>query len=347
MLTSNQPTPKLIKNRNGYWEIRFSERKSDGSGWRSRSISTRETNKSAAQAFLTEWLQAEQSAVKKAQKQDIGSIIDRYLRARGDQTERWVLKQVREFFCNYLPEDIDVDLIHRYRATKAHLKDGSVRRHLASLIAALNYSVTHKFIARTDVPVIELPPQSTRRELFLDEFQEAEFHALAMGDSIGKPQLTRVTRFVAIALDTGSRKGAIETLTWDRVDLAHGLIDFHVAGERITNKRRAKVPISDRLMPLLVRAYAERDKSLPDSKSYVIGKGAIRRAYHTFLKSTPFEWVTPHVMRHTWATLAARNGVALWDIAGVLGDDEATVRKHYLHHCPDHLRGAVNHRKFF
>ncbi len=343
---TNTSEPTLAKNRHGKWEIRFSEKGPDGN-WRSRTVSTRETSKPAAQAFLKEWLKTEETVQKKADNQDVATIIERYLKNRGGASEKSVLKQVKAFFGDCLPLEIDADLIREYRETKSHAKDSTVRRHLASLIAALNYSADHKHIPQADLPLIELPPQGKGRELFLDEDQEAEFHALAMGDSIGKSRLTRVTRFVGIALDTASRKGAIETLTWDRVDLKHGLIDFHVSGAAETNKRRVKVPISDRLRPLLERAYSERETDPETGKSFVIDRGAIRKAYSTFLKTTPYPWVTPHVMRHTWATLAARNGVSLWDIAGVLGDNEATVRKHYLHHCPDHLRGAVNHRKFF
>jgi len=57
-----------------------------------------------------------------------------------------------------------------------------------------------------------------------------------------------------------------------------------------------------------------------------------------------FMQVTPHTLRHTWATLAARAGVPLFQVAGVLGDTLPTVMRVYAHHCPDHLRGAVNFR---
>ena len=54
--------------------------------------------------------------------------------------------------------------------------------------------------------------------------------------------------------------------------------------------------------------------------------------------------ITPHTLRHSWATQAARAGVSMWEIAGVLGDTIATVSRVYAHHSPDHLRSAVNFR---
>ena len=42
-------------------------------------------------------------------------------------------------------------------------------------------------------------------------------------------------------------------------------------------------------------------------------------------------WVTPHVMRHTFASLLASSGVSLYKIAKWLGDTPATTEKHYAH----------------
>jgi integrase len=52
--------------------------------------------------------------------------------------------------------------------------------------------------------------------------------------------------------------------------------------------------------------------------------------------------VTPHVLRHSCATLMLQSRVSTWDVAGVLGTSEAVVRKTYGHHCVEHLRDAVN-----
>lgn len=50
----------------------------------------------------------------------------------------------------------------------------------------------------------------------------------------------------------------------------------------------------------------------------------------------------PHVFRHTWATHAAEDGVAMNVIAGFLGDTMKTVEKNFMHLSPDYLRQAVD-----
>ncbi|MGC1236793.1 MAG: tyrosine-type recombinase/integrase [Xanthobacteraceae bacterium] len=51
--------------------------------------------------------------------------------------------------------------------------------------------------------------------------------------------------------------------------------------------------------------------------------------------------VTPHVLRHTCATMLLQLGVSVYDVAGVIGASEEVVRRTYGHHAQDHLRLAV------
>jgi integrase len=57
------------------------------------------------------------------------------------------------------------------------------------------------------------------------------------------------------------------------------------------------------------------------------------------------EWVTPHVLRHTWASLAAMAGKPMQDIAAVMGDTIKTIEAHYLHLSPDHLRDVIDFKE--
>jgi integrase len=130
------------------------------------------------------------------------------------------------------------------------------------------------------------------------------------------------------------------------VDLAQGTIDYRVPGRRVTKKRRVLVPISDRLTPVLEAAWLEAPKDMDGrATGRVLGStGCLRRAFWVMCHTLGVPWVTPHVLRHTWASLAAMNGVSLWDIAQVLGDTIATVEANYLHLTPGHLRSAINHK---
>lgn len=336
---------KLVLNDQGYWELRWSERAPEG-GWRSKRVSTRTPDRAQAEAFRREYLTAQQDTARRpgGPVPTVNEIIDAYLKGRPDMgdSQQLVLARVRRALGGLVLAELTEARIAEYRVQRG-VSGPSVRRELGALIAAINRARKTRMIRPEDVPYIELPPMGAPRDLWLDEDQEAEYHALAMGNSRGLARLSRVTRFVALALDTAARKEAIHELTWDRVDLARGLVDYRRPGQTQTNKRRVPVPVSDRLMPLLERARWEWERDgKPDP--FVIGQGDVRSAFETWRASTPYPWATAHVLRHTWATLAARAGVPIWQIAGVLGDDPRTVEKNYLHHCPDHLRAAVNRR---
>jgi hypothetical protein len=68
------------------------------------------------------------------------------------------------------------------------------------------------------------------------------------------------------------------------------------------------------------------------------GKGTyrydFRRPFEKYMKEIGFEWVTPHIMRHTFALLLAIKGVSLYKIANWPGDTLATTEKHYAHLLP-------------
>lgn len=48
-----------------------------------------------------------------------------------------------------------------------------------------------------------------------------------------------------------------------------------------------------------------------------------------------FSWVTPHIMRHTYASLLVSAGESIYKVAVWMGDDVQTVQDHYGHLAPD------------
>jgi integrase len=245
--------------------------------------------------------------------------------------------------------ELTAEVISAYKKGRKHLgrpvSQGTLRRELNVLVAAINFAVKQRQIRRDDVPDISLPHHSPPKDFFLTEEELSLFMLEASKTS--RERLSRIHKFVWIAAETAARKSSIINLKWSQVDFGSGIINFQNDGKIQKCKKRVPVPISDRLMPLLEQACSEASAS-PKTEEYVLEHtGQLRYDFDRICDRLGgrFCQVTPHTLRHTWATLAARSGkVPIWQIAGVLGDSIQTVTNNYLHHCPKHLREAVNFR---
>ena len=60
-----------------------------------------------------------------------------------------------------------------------------------------------------------------------------------------------------------------------------------------------------------------------------------RRPFADDMNARGCSWVTPHVMRHTFASLLASDRVSIYKVATWLGDDVRVVQKHYAELVPD------------
>jgi len=60
-----------------------------------------------------------------------------------------------------------------------------------------------------------------------------------------------------------------------------------------------------------------------------------RASFMKFMRGQGCEWVTPHIMRHTFASLLVSAGESIYKVAVWLGDEVGTVQKHYGHLTPD------------
>jgi integrase len=52
--------------------------------------------------------------------------------------------------------------------------------------------------------------------------------------------------------------------------------------------------------------------------------------------------VTPHILKHTCATLMLQRGISTWRVARLLGTSEAVIERTYGHHAMDDLTAALN-----
>lgn len=340
---------KLALNRNALWEVRWSEH--NGKRWVVRTWSTGAAERAQADAAAEQFWDAKHVIIAHTGATRVRECVEGYLRSAENgkgvgPTQRWSLKPVTDLLGRKAVVGMNSEDIEDYREQRRRrgIKTGTIRRELGALVAALNWATRQKAfgVTRNDLPSVELGAPSEPRIVYLTRDEEREFWNRALADTTSAGELSRVARYVALALAAAQRSEANLELTWDRVDFGRGLIDFRVPGATATNKRRGVVPIADRLVPVLQRARRESIARGEPLTAFVCGPGAIRKAWETWLAKTPYRHIHPHDLRRTWASLAVQAGVPIYEVASVLNDDVATVEKHYGVLRPGHLKSAIN-----
>lgn len=333
---------------------------------RRRSLGTRDPAEATArfQAFLAECrplyaptAEDLKRRVVEAGPLTVGQVLDLYEREHVDQNvtdkarARDAMANLRAFFGAMAVADVSFAKSREYvlareigaiggkgrRGPDGAPMTGSpatCRRELTTLIAAVNHCLKHGHLAsdglRRDmhgrVALVELPPDSAPRQRWLTHAELAALRA-ACGET------GRLRWFLEIAYYTGSRRDAIETLTWFQVDMERGRINLAKPGERQTSKRRPVVPIDPQLRPWLEQA---REKA---TGTHVLGSdGSMFRPFMSAAARAGLgPDVTPHTMRHTRATHLLQAGKSPWAVANLLGDTVTTVERVYGSHSADFM----------
>lgn len=327
-------------------------------------VSTRTKDLAEAEAFLAEWLMQERAVAgvpdASATVGDCWTVYERehvqkHVLERKKAEYYWTLLQ--PVFGRVRVSDLSQEAIDVYRGRREKtVKPSTVRNELGYMIAAINFCTVkpHKLIepavAEGVTDALKLPPAGEPRDRWLQPGEMTRLHVAAREMRAGE-RLSRGERFLWLALETAARKEAILDLTWDRVDFEMGTIDFNVPGRKLTKKRRAIVPISKSLRPVLERAFTERAGDLVlDNKgevwatvqSIVMRAGLAPKQKVASGAKPKATGISPHVFRHTAATHMARRGVPLWVIANVLGNTLAVVEKVYAKWQPGEMRAAVD-----
>jgi integrase len=151
-------------------------------------------------------------------------------------------------------------------------------------------------------------------------------------------QALHIKTFIALALHTAARTGAILELTWERVDLAGGIVHL---GHGHGNKHRGIVPINAALRPYLETAHAAA------TSRYVIEHGGgrvdnIKTGFRAAARRAGVSGVSPHSLRHTAVSWLVMAGVPLPMVARYAAMSLAMVETRYGHHSPDWLKQAAD-----
>lgn len=340
----------------GIWYVHWSEpAKVRGQRGRSRRATTGTKDLATAQTFFGQWLLMEQGKPAPGKSLTIDDLWSLYHKkhvlvkvADGGERHDNAWKNLKVHFGNLAAPQITEDVVSTYcekrRAGNIGRKsrDSTIRTELLYLIACLNWCSSKKrnprLLSKDDVPAIEMPAAAQARDRWLTDQEIERLLKTAEAQRQGA-RLSRAERFLWLALETASRKTAIQQLTWSRVDFEVKVIDYREPGRAATKKRRSIVPFSKRVEPILQRMYLER----LDDDGFVLDSNIdVYRSVKRIARIAGVPGVTPHVLRHTAATHMARRGIPMWLIAQTLKITLEVAERTYSHHCPDDLKPAVN-----
>jgi len=188
--------------------------------------------------------------------------------------------------------------------------------------------------------VLTLPEKTPPRTDYFWTRQEA---AKRIRAARSRPETRHLARLILVGLYTGTRPGAILRLRWlpstdaGWFDLGTGVLHRRGSQTRSSKKKQPPARIHERLLPHL-RCWRKTDEAR--GIVHVIHYDGqpvkrVKRSWETVRRMAGAERRdSPHVLRHSSATMFMSWGLDVAEIAGFLGMSVQTLLDVYGHHHP-------------
>jgi len=231
----------------------------------------------------------------------------------------------------------DVDGAPIYRSKKKALAPATINRYAATLAAIVTWCIKRRIAPKGYVHPcrsVERMPENNERTRFLSDDERARL--LSACKAAPWPRLYAL---VLMALTTGARKGELMGLRWANIDMQRA--EAHLATTKNGDQR---------VLPLVPAVLQELERFKANSKHYVFGSPrdperqfAFEGQFKEAMKAAKIRGVTFHTMRHSCASMLAKNGATLLEIADLLGHRQLQMTKRYSHLATSH-KAALVHR---
>jgi integrase len=192
---------------------------------------------------------------------------------------------------------------------------GSAKRLIQLLGAIFSFAI--KKGLRSDNPCKGIvKPKDVRKTRRLSEVEYSQLQKAI--DGVSNPMFANV--FLTLAL-TGWRSGEVKNLRWAELDLPR-----QIATLNETKSGKSIRPLSAEAVKLI--------DALPRNCEYVFALDTgkpIANLNQQFIKLGLSREITPHVLRHSFASLAGDIGLADSTIARLLGHSQSSITSRYIH----------------
>lgn len=229
--------------------------------------------------------------------------------------------------------------VKQYIATRqeAGVQAATINRELALLRACVRHAERHGLIDKA--PIITSLPKPPPRMRCLTQDEAASLVKAADARDVWYERV-----YIRLALGTAQRPEAVIGLRWSQIDIINGIIDFRVntnLSHRM--KRRSVVPMNSMTEAAIKLAGKHRGSS--EHVMHYNGKRMDnpRRLIKRLAKDAGVPDVSPHVLRHTAASLLLQGGVDLLHVSRLLGHASTLITQQvYFQHPPGWLKDATN-----
>ena len=213
---------------------------------------------------------------------------------------------------------------------------GTAARTTGLLGGIMTYAVNEGIITSNPVQNIPLQSDGVRdRRVTADEYRAIGKALTGDEAEIDTPQALTGAWLLAL---TGCRLGEIEQLKWSEVDEVSGCLRLS------DSKTGASVRPAGREVFDVLRAAMRVDGNpyvLPGMRKDGHYNG-LSGAWARLMKRAGIEGVTPHTMRHSFASVAGDLGYADSTIGALLGHAGGTITSRYVHRMDSVMVTAAN-----
>jgi integrase len=211
---------------------------------------------------------------------------------------------------------------------------GTAARTVGLLGGILSFAVSEGIIQANPARGVKRPADQRRKIRLTNEQYRSLGAALAEAETDSE-NLTAILCIRLLAL-TGCRRGEIERLRWEEVDIAGRCLRLADSKEGSSVR-----PLGSAAVDLLTKSRKESMFVLPGRSSNRPFAG-LPKAWLRILKRASLPGLTPHGLRHAYASVASDMGYTEPTIAAMLGHSTQSTTGRYIHHLDAALVAAAD-----
>jgi tyrosine recombinase XerC len=252
------------------------------------------------------------------------------------------LKSLNEFLKEEPIEKVDYVSLRRYLAhvKEQNLSKVSIARKIASIRSFFKFLFREGIIKNNPASSLSTPKRDKHLPKFLDEKEIVLL--LESPEKEGEAGL-RDRAILETLYSTGIRVSELVGLNMDHIDQIGGIIKVYGKG-----KKERIVPIGERALQAIRDYLKARRPVAKDTKALFFNKNggrltdrSIRRIINKYItKASIQQKISPHTLRHSFATHMLDHGADLRSVQELLGHANLSTTQIYTHITTERLKSA-------